>query len=179
MNPDHPQKPYSIHFPFPTKSRFTTLRPAITFHSIKTMRLHQFALAAAAAGLLLTTGCATSEKKLGRGINDITEFARLGEIRRSMEETAIWEGSDRAYTTGFIHGFNQSVLRTGVGVYEILTFPFGSGDPIMSKVDPVYPDSYRPHLIDDPMFSPDSSLRFGGGDVAPMIPGSRFRIFDY
>lgn len=143
------------------------------------MRLHHFALTAAAAGLLLTNGCATSEKKLGRGINDVTEFTRLGEIRKSMEETAIWEGSDRAYTTGFIHGFNRSVARTGVGLYEILTFPFGSGDPIMTPADPVYPDSYRPRLLADPMFGPDTSLGFSGGDVAPMVPGSRFHIFDY
>jgi hypothetical protein len=43
----------------------------------------------------------------------------------------------------------------------------------------VYPDSYTPKLIADPTFGPDGALGFSGGDVAPMIPGSRFRIFDY
>jgi len=45
-------------------------------------------------------------------------------------------------------------------------------------VNPVYPDSYKPHLLADPTFGPDNSLGFSGGDVAPIIPGSRFRIFD-
>ena len=48
----------------------------------------------------------------------MTEFTRLGEIRRSMEQTAIWESPERSYTTGFIKGFNQSVKRTAVGVYS-------------------------------------------------------------
>jgi hypothetical protein len=28
------------------------------------------------------------------------------------------------------------------------------------------------------MFATDTNLGFSGGDVAPFIPGSRFRIFD-
>lgn len=128
---------------------------------------------------LFAMGCAGPEQKLGRGINNATEFARLGEIRRSMEQTALWDGPEAAYTTGFIRGFNRSVVRTGVGLYEIATFPIPDYDPVFLPADPVYPDSYRPHLIADPTFGPDASLGFSGGDVAPMVPGSRFRIFDY
>jgi hypothetical protein len=29
------------------------------------------------------------------------------------------------------------------------------------------------------VFETDINLGFSGGDVAPIIPGSRFRIFDY
>ena len=125
------------------------------------------------------TGCAGPEQKLGRGIGNVTEFARLGEIRRSMEQTALWEGTDKAYTTGVIRGVNRSLARTGVGLYEIVTFPFPTYDAIFLPTEPVYPDSYTPNFIADPTFGPDAALGFSGGDIAPMIPGSRFRVFDY
>ena len=128
---------------------------------------------------VFATGCAGPEEKLGRGISNVTELARMGEIRRSMEQTALWEGADKAYTTGVIRGFNRSLARTGVGLYEIVTFPFPTYDPIFLPEQPVYPDSYTPNLIADPSYGPDASLGFSGGDVAPFIPGSRFRVFDY
>ncbi len=131
--------------------------------------------------IVIVTGCAGPEKKLGRGITNVTEFARMGEIRRSVEQTALWEGANSAYTTGFIRGFNRSVARTLIGAYEIATFPFPSYGPIFTNKispNPVYPDSYKPNLIEDQTFAPDTSLGFAGGDVAPFIPGSRFRIFD-
>jgi putative exosortase-associated protein (TIGR04073 family) len=136
-------------------------------------------LLAGACAAVLLAGCAGPERKLGRGINNVTEFTRLGEIRRSMEQTALWDGVEPAYTTGFIRGLNRSVVRTAVGVYEIVTFPIPDYDPIFLPENPVYPDSFRPGLIADPTFGPDSSIGFSGGDVAPMVPGSRFRIFDY
>lgn len=149
----------------------------------------------------LAAGCAGPEKKLGRGLLNVTEFARGGEIRRSMEQTYLWENSDSAYTTGFIRGFNRSVARTAIGAYEIVTFPFPSYGPVLTSTDriypdpnmrnqtypfggmvlteyPTYPDSYRPGIIADSTFETDTSLGFSGGDIAPFVPGSRFRIFD-
>jgi putative exosortase-associated protein (TIGR04073 family) len=151
--------------------------------------------------LSLASGCAGPERKLGRGINNATEFLRLGEIRRGMEQTAMWEGNDRAYTIGFIRGLHRSFARTGIGIYEIVTAPFPSYDPLLTPKyrlypdpsirnqkepwggmalpeDPVYPDSYKPGLLSDSMFDTDSALGFSGGDIAPIFPGSRFRIFD-
>ena len=127
---------------------------------------------------LLVVGCAGPESKLGRGIANTTEFARGGEIRRSMEQTALFRGPDVAYTTGFIHGFNRSLIRTGVGLYEIVTAPFPPYEPVFFPVNPVYPESYKPGLVADQTFSPDANLGFNGGDVFPLFPGSRFRIFE-
>jgi putative exosortase-associated protein (TIGR04073 family) len=141
-------------------------------------KLTSTALAVIAVGLF-TTGCAGPEQKLGRGINNVAEFARMGEIRRSVEQTAIWESTDKAYTTGFIRGFNRSLARTAVGAYEIVSFPFPPYDPVFLPGESVYPDSYQPNLIADPTFGPDAALGFSGGDVMPFVPGSRFRIFDY
>ena len=141
-------------------------------------KLISSAMATVAIGLL-TTGCAGPEEKFGRGLSNVTEFARVGEIRRSMEQTGIWEGTSRAYSVGFMRGLNRSLARTGVGAFEILTFPFPPYDPMFLPADPVYPDSYAPNLIADGTFGPDAALGFSGGDIAPMVPGSRFRVFDY
>ena len=151
------------------------------------MRNSPTLLASIAALILLGAGCASTpqgfafEQKFGRGLRNATEFARGGEIRRSMEQTGLFDGPDMAYTTGFIRGFNKSLARTGVGIYEMITAPFPSYDPVCTdylSVNPVYPDSYKPHLLADPTFGPDAALGFSGGDVAPLFPGSRFRIFD-
>ena len=156
---------------------------------------------ALAGTVVLMAGCAGPEKKLGRGMLNVTEFARGGEIRRSIEQTALWENTDSAFTTGFIRGVNRSFVRTGIGLYEIITFPFPNYDPMLTSTNriypdpnvrnnrypwggmvlteyPIYPDSYRPGLMEDSIFATDTSLGFSGGDVAPMIQGSRFRIFD-
>lgn len=153
------------------------------------------------AAVALTAGCAGPEKKLGRGLLNATEFARLGELRRSMEQTHLWENTDAAFTTGVIRGLNRSLARTVIGVYEIATFPLPGYGPIGASKDPIYPDasmrnrsypfggmwlseyptypdSYKPSVLSDSIFSTDTSLGFSGGDVAPFIPGSRFRIFD-
>ncbi len=143
------------------------------------MRISLSSVASLTALVLVAAGCAGPERKLGRGLLNVTEFARLGEIRRSMEQTAIWDGPDITYTTGFLRGLNRSLARTAVGAYEIVTFPFPKYDPHYFPENPVYPDSYQPKLIADPTFGMDSALGFSGGDIAPMIPGSRFRIFDY
>ncbi|PYL01854.1 MAG: hypothetical protein DME19_00230 [Verrucomicrobia bacterium] len=144
-------------------------------------------LATAAVLVLFGSGCASTdqgfafEQKFGRGLRNFTELVRGGEIRRSMEQTALFDGPDMAYTTGFIRGFNRSLVRTGVGFYEMVTAPFPPYDPVFTDyltVNPVYPDSYKPHLLADPTFGPDTALGFSGGDVAPIFPGSRFRIFD-
>ncbi len=139
-------------------------------------------------GTVLLVGCKGPEKKLGRGLTNATEFARLGELRRSVEQKALWDGPEAAYTTGVIHGINRSVLRTLVGVYEVVTFPIPSYEPWLkpgnrlmpdATVGPAYPDSYRPNQIADGVLETDTNLGFSGGDVAPFVPGSRFRIFDY
>lgn len=152
--------------------------------------------------ILALAGCAGPEQKLGRGINNVTEFARGGEIRRSMEQTALWDGADVAYAGGFLRGFHRSLTRTAIGAYEIVTAPLPPYGPLLTSTNrvypdyaagnkkypwggmvlpenPVYPDNYKPRIFADSIFSTDTSLGFKGGDVAPMIPGSRFRIFEY
>jgi len=133
----------------------------------------------------LLSGCANAQRKFGRGMSNITACVRLGDFRRSMEQSYLYDGPDYAYGTGFTEGICRTVARTGLGVYEVVTAPFptpGHGyDPLWTSYlspNPVYPDNYAPNIMEDSMFVTDSNLGFGGGDVLPIVPGSRFRIFD-
>ena len=138
-------------------------------------------LALTALSAVFATGCANTGQKFGRGLSNVFEAARLGEMRRSVEQTALFESSEAGYTTGFFRGLNRSIARTGIGVYEMVTAPLPPYGPVATRYltpDPVYPDNYNPDLVEDSMFSTDTNLGFAGGDVVPMVPGSRFRIFD-
>ena len=129
---------------------------------------------------LLTSGCAGPERKLGRGMGNLYEVVRMGEMRRSIEQTAVLDSPDAGYTVGAVRGFDRSIARTGLGVVEIVTFPFPPYDPMFTsylKPQPVYPESYKPGLVSDSIFDTDTYTGFSGGDVAPFIPGSRFSVF--
>lgn len=129
----------------------------------------------------LGSGCASAEKKFGRGMRNTFEIVRMGDFRRSVEQSSLFDGPEYGYTTGFISGLNRSFARTGIGIYEMITAPFPPYDPVATSYltpEPVYPDNYTPSLMEDSMFATDTNLGFSGGDVLPMVPGSRFRIFD-
>ena len=130
---------------------------------------------------LLGSGCIGAQEKLGRGLSNTFEIVRNGETRRSMEQTAMFNSPEEAYTTGFIKGFSRTLARTGIGIYEVVTFPIPPYHPVATdhfSVNPVYPMNYRPGLIADSMYDTDAYSGYSGGDVAPFVPGSRFRIFD-
>lgn len=171
------------------------------------MRKPLFFSALVAVSALLFAGCSGPSYKLGRGINNMTEFARGGDMRRSMEQAALWHGPDAAYTAGFIEGINRSFMRTLLGVAEVATFPIPTptydafyltenagkedvyvGGPLRSKqifsIDfmtesPRYPDSYAPGLMSDSIFATDTALGYAAGDAFPFVPGSRFHVFDF
>jgi len=129
-----------------------------------------------------TSGCANFEKKLGRGMVNTFEIVRFGEFRRTMEQTALFDGPDAAAGMGFVRGLNRTLARTGVGIYEVVTSPIPPYDPVFTDYlapGPVYPDNYTPGILADSMFATDTQLGFSGGDVAPFIPGSRFKVFDH
>ena len=130
---------------------------------------------------LFASGCANVENKFGRGMSNSYEIVRGGEFRRTMEQTALFEGPDTAYSVGFVHGVDRTLARTGIGLYEVVTAPFPPYHPLFTdkfSVGPVYPDNYQPGLVADSMFATDTELGYSGGDVLPFIPGERFRVFD-
>jgi len=126
------------------------------------------------------SGCANTEKKLGRGVTNMGELIRWGELRRSKEQAALFDDRPTG-AAGFFTGLNKSLARAGLGVYEVVTCPIPPYGPVWTNYLtpwPSYPDSYRPNLVEDALYATDANLGFSGGDVAPSIPGSRFRIFD-
>lgn len=152
------------------------------------MRNTLLSLVGCAALAIFVAGCCGPEQKLGRGINNSLEVFRGGEMRHSIEQTTIFDSPEAGYTTGVIRGMNRTIGRTALGWWEILTFPFpnhspSSYDAIATRTfpaGPVYPDSYRPGVLaGDTTLETDSNVGMAGGDVAPMIPGSRFTIFGH
>jgi putative exosortase-associated protein (TIGR04073 family) len=140
-----------------------------------------FSLLLVAVAGVLASGCANVEQKFGRGVSNTFEIVRGGEMRRSMEQTALFYSPEEGYTTGFVRGVNRTFARTGVGIYEIITAPIPPYDPVFTNYlapNPVYPDAYTPGLVADSTFAKDTHIGFSGGDVAPFVPGSRFTIFD-
>jgi putative exosortase-associated protein (TIGR04073 family) len=142
-------------------------------------------LALTALAALFTAGCAGPEQKLGRGISNSLEIARFGDMRRSVEQSAVFDSPSSGYTSGAIRGLDRTVARTGVGLFEVVTFPFpmpGSGyGPIFPhylQPGPVYPDSYKPGVISGSTFDADTYIGFSGGDIMPYIPGNRYKIFN-
>jgi len=137
-------------------------------------------LAASAVVSLLATGCAKTQEKLGRGLSNTAEIVRWGEMRRTMEQTAVFEGPDST-GTGFVKGLARTLGRTGIGVYEVVTFPLPPYRPVFTDTfapGPVYPDNYTPGLRSDSTYDTDTYTGFSGGDIAPKIMGSRFTIFE-
>lgn len=129
----------------------------------------------------LASGCVNAEHKLGRGMSNTFEIARGGEFQRSMEQTALFDSPDAAYTTGVIHGVDRTLGRTGLGLWEVITFPFPPYHPVLTKYfspNPAYPDNYTPNLVEDSMFATDTYTGYSGGDVFPFLPGSRFQVFE-
>lgn len=130
---------------------------------------------------VVAVGCAGPEKKFARGVNNVYEPVRLAEMRRSVEQNAVNTQGDLNYHTGVVRGFNKTMARAGVGIYELVTFPFPPYDPVFTDYlapNPQYPDAYKPGLFDDSIFATDTSIGFSGGEVAPFFPGSRFHVFD-
>ncbi|HEY2330263.1 MAG TPA: exosortase system-associated protein, TIGR04073 family [Verrucomicrobiae bacterium] len=137
-----------------------------------------FAAIATTVGL---AGCKGPEQKLSRGLDNTFEIVRWGDLRHDVEQDAVFSSPDVSYSHGVIRGFDQSISRIGLGIYEVATFPIPSYKPVCTNylpVNPQYPDSYRPGVVSSSTFDTDTYTGFSGGDVAPMVPGSRFQIFD-
>jgi putative exosortase-associated protein (TIGR04073 family) len=131
---------------------------------------------------LLTSGCINAQEKLGRGFRNAAEPVRLSDFRTSVEQTTVWQSPSEGATTGVVKGVCLSATRTGVGLYEILTFPFPPYHPVLTKYLsplPPSPSNYRPSLPNDPLFQTDQYIGFSGGNNFGWVPGSQFNVFGY
>lgn len=111
----------------------------------------------------------------------MSEIVRGAEFNRSMEQGGLYGGPDNGMAGGFITGIDRTLARTGVGIYEVVTFPLPSYDPVCTDYlspNPRYADGFKPRKWSIGVNDTDHYLGFSGGDVFPLFPGSRFRVFD-
>ena len=130
---------------------------------------------------VFTASCTNMETKLGRGVSNTAEIVRGGEWRRSVEQTSVFVSPEAGRTVGFITGLDRSLARTGVGLFEVVTFPFPPYHPLFTNYlspEPAYPDGYRPGLPADPLYNTDTYVGMQGGDIAPLVPNSRFQVIN-
>ncbi len=128
---------------------------------------------AAVGAVALLTGCSSAEQKLGRGIANVLEPIRLGELTRSTEQTYLADGPVVAQSYGYVHGITRTVQRTLVGAFDIVTFPIPT-DPLITPSEPVFPDSYAPGMAANLGVETDRYLGEDSGTVLPTVAGSSF-----
>ncbi|RFC42726.1 MAG: hypothetical protein DVB28_001751 [Verrucomicrobia bacterium] len=77
-------------------------------------------------------------RKLGRGVANMT--SGITEVYDSMDQVNETDGNAAFLSFGLIRGVARTLTRFGVGVYEVVTFPFpttrGSYDPVLRLPTP-------------------------------------------
>lgn len=77
-------------------------------------------------------------RKLGRGIANMT--SGVTETFASLEQVNLSDGNSAQASYGVVRGITRTLVRFGVGVYEVVTFPFpttkGSYDPVLKRPIP-------------------------------------------
>ena len=93
------------------------------------------------AMLGMATQCYAQDpaKKLGRGLANI--LTGWVELPKNIYQTSVEENVLSGLTMGLAKGIGMTIVRTGAGVYETVTFPF----PI--------PEGYEPVLQPEFVFS--------------------------
>ena len=92
--------------------------------------------------LVMIIGMATASfaqdpaKKLGRGVaNVLTGWV---ELPKNIYNTSIEANPLVGITVGTAKGIGMSIVRTGAGVYEIITFPFPLPEDYMPIIEPEF-----------------------------------------
>ncbi len=92
------------------------------------------------AALLIATTCFAQDPftKLGRGVaNTLTGWV---ELPKNIYSASVSDNAFAGITLGLARGAGMTIVRTGAGLYEIVTFPF----PL--------PQDYRPILEPEYVF---------------------------
>jgi putative exosortase-associated protein (TIGR04073 family) len=123
---------------------------------------------AAVAVALFVAGCQGPEQKLGRGLANTAEVVRWGELRSSVQQYTVEPIPGTGYY-GFVHGFDKSVARTGMGIFETVTFPIPTPD---------YKPMWTSYLSPDPAM-PNIDTDYYTGFSGNSILGSWFPLLNF
>lgn len=75
-------------------------------------------------------------RKLGRGLaNVLTGWI---EIPKNIYDTSVEENIGMGLTVGLAKGIGMTVVRTGAGIYETITFPFPLPEDYEPLLEPEY-----------------------------------------
>ena len=84
-------------------------------------------------------------RKLGRGLSNVA-FG-LTEVFSSIEQVNADDGNAASRSYGVVRGIQRTLVRLGVGVYEVITFPFptmkGSYEPVLKRPIPWVQGGYE------------------------------------
>ena len=92
----------------------------------------------AVAALLFTTVCFAQDPftKLGRGVaNTSTGWV---ELPKNIYNTSVQDNAFAGFTLGLAKGAGMALVRTGAGVYEVVTFPFPLPQDFRPILEPEY-----------------------------------------
>ena len=77
-----------------------------------------------------------SARKLGRGLSNT--FFGWVELPGGIEAIGEKHGVGAAATWGLLHGLGRAVQRTAIGVFEVITFPFGTPQHFEPLIEPEF-----------------------------------------
>ncbi len=75
-------------------------------------------------------------KKLGRGLANI--LTGWVELPKNIYDTSVEENVLSGLTMGLAKGIGMTIVRTGAGVYEAVTFPFPIPEDYMPVLEPEF-----------------------------------------
>ncbi len=75
-------------------------------------------------------------RKLGRGLANI--LTGWIEIPKNIYDTSVEENVGMGLTVGLAKGIGMTVVRTGAGIYETITFPFPLPEDYEPLLEPEY-----------------------------------------
>lgn len=75
-------------------------------------------------------------RKLGRGVANI--LTGWIELPKTIYETSVEENIGMGLSVGLAKGLGMTVIRTGAGIYDTVTFPF----PIPTDYEPLLEPEY-------------------------------------
>ena len=74
--------------------------------------------------------------KLGRGVaNTLTGWV---ELPKNIYQTSVDQNAFSGMTLGLAKGAGMTIVRTGAGIYEVVTFPFPLPQDYKPILDPEY-----------------------------------------
>lgn len=90
------------------------------------------------AMLGMATHCYAQDplKKLGRGLANI--LTGWVELPKNIYETSVEENVLSGITMGLAKGIGMTIVRTGAGVYETITFPFPIPEDYQMVLEPEF-----------------------------------------